>query len=212
MIPHVSQLPDPGPARPMDTGGVLHDLGHGLFALSCLTESVLNAERVPAQMRVPLTLISDEAARLLDLVRQASAAESTPKPVNVRTLLEAAARIAAQTSGTAVTLSPGAAVWLVTDETALWRMITNLVDNGVRAAGPLGEVELSAEPGPPVVVTVADNGPGFAEGSRGRPGRGLRVVSEQAGAGGARVRIERRSPRGTRVRLEFAPAVSEATG
>src|SRR5881227_2540356 len=88
MIPNVSQLPDPGPARPMDTGGVLHDLGHGLFALSCLTESVLNAGRLPARMRIPLTLISGEASRLLDLVRQASAAESAPKPVDVRTLLE----------------------------------------------------------------------------------------------------------------------------
>lgn len=212
MIPDTSPLPDPGPVRPMDTGGVLHDLGHGLFALSCLTESVLNAGPLPARMRIPLTLISGETARLLDLVRQAGTAESAPKPVDVRAVLEAVAEVAARTSGTTVTLRPGPPVWLVTDETALWRMITNLVDNGVRAAGPRGEVELAAEPGPPAVVTVTDDGPGFGEGARGWAGRGLRVVSEQAGAGGARVRIERRAPRGTCVRLEFAEAVSEATG
>lgn len=206
MIPKISQEPDSGSAHRVDTGGVLHDLGHGLFTLSCLTESLLNSERLPSQTRNRLTLISAEAARLLDLVRQADAAESTRKPVNVRTLLAAAAQIATQTSGTAVTLSPGAAVWLVTDELALWRMITNLVGNGVRAAGPLGEVELSAEPGPPVVVTIADNGPGFGDGARGRTGRGLLVVSEQAGAGGAQVRIEHRAPRGTCVRLEFEAA------
>ncbi|NBH04793.1 sensor histidine kinase, partial [Amycolatopsis sp. SID8362] len=189
MIPDISPLPDFGP---VDTGGVLHDLGHGLFTLSCLTESVLKTESLPSGMRIRLTLISEEAARLLDLVRQASAAGDAPKPVNVRTLLEAAAQVAAQATGAAVTVRPGAAVWVVTDELALWRMITNLVDNGVRAAGPVGEVELTAEPGPPVVITVADNGPGFGQGARGWAGRGLRVVSEQAGAGGARVRIERR--------------------
>lgn len=195
---------DTGPAPGLFSGDVLHDLGHGLFALSCLTESVLNSERLSAGAHRRIAVISDETARLLALVRQASAAECAPKPVDVVALLECAAQIATQTGGAAVKVRADEPVLLVTDELSLWRVITNLVGNAARAAGPGGEVELSAEPGPPVTVAIADNGPGFGRGPQGWAARGLRIVSEQAGAGGAQVRFEDRTPQGTCVRLVFA--------
>ena len=111
-----------------------------------------------------------------------------------------------------VCLPEGPPVWLVTDELSLWRIVTNLVGNAVRAAGPGGLVELAAEPGPPVAITVADDGPGFGTGPHGWAGQGLRVVSEAADAGGVVVHVGRRSPHGTDVRLEFPSASPSVTG
>ncbi|GGU15700.1 hypothetical protein GCM10010178_04080 [Lentzea flava] len=159
-----------------------------------------------------LSLIADETDRLLELVQHAAGDAAEPRPVAVRTLLDALAEVAQHTSGTTVTVRPGAPVWLVTDELSLWRILTNLVGNAVRAAGQDGLVELAAEPGPPVAITVADNGPGFGSGPHGWAGQGLRVVSEAADAGGAVLHFGRRSPHGTDVRLEFTSASPNAPG
>jgi signal transduction histidine kinase len=212
MTSEIHQFHPPGVVERRDSAGLLHDLGHGLFTLSCLAESLLTTDRLPARVRNRLGLIANEADRLLELVQHAAGDAAEPHPVAVRTLLDVVAEVAQHTSGTAVTVRPGAPVWLVTDELSLWRIVTNLVGNAVRAAGPGGLVELAAEPGPPVAITIADNGPGFGIGPQGWAGQGLRVVSEAADAGGAVVRFGRRSPRGTDVRLEFTSASPNATG
>jgi hypothetical protein len=211
MTSEIHQLHPPGVVTWRDSSGLLHDLGHGLFTLSCLAESLLPTERLPAWVRHRLSLIADETDRLLELVQHAGGDAAEPRPVAVRTMLEAMAEVAQHTSGTEVTVRPGAPVWLVTDELSLWRIVTNLVGNAVRAAGPGGLVELAAEPGPPVAIIVADNGPGFGNGPHGWAGQGLRVVSEAADAGGAVLRFGRRSPHGTDVRLEFTTS-PDATG
>jgi signal transduction histidine kinase len=194
--------------------GLLHDLAHGLFALSCLAESPISGEQVPAAARERLALIAGETARLLELVRRVLSEGDGPRPLDVRVLLEAVAAVSRHTADATVTVLPGEPVWLTVDEVSLWRMTTNLVDNAVRAAGPDGVVELSAAVGPPVVVTVADDGPGFGQGPKGWTSQGLRVVAEQARAGGVLVRISPRSPHGTCARMVFAgpPARSRRKG
>ncbi|GAB2831700.1 sensor histidine kinase [Lentzea nigeriaca] len=212
MTSEIHQFRPSGAVEWRDSAGLLHDLGHGLFTLSCLSESLLATERVPAWVRHQLSLIADETERLLELVQHAAGDVAEPRPVAVLTMLDAIAEVAQHTSGTEVTVRPGAPVWLVTDELSLWRIVTNLVGNAVRAAGQGGLVELSAEQGPPVAITVADNGPGFGIGPHGWTGQGLRVVSEAADAGGAVLHFGRRSPHGTSVRLEFTSASPNAAG
>ncbi|MEV6235652.1 HAMP domain-containing sensor histidine kinase [Lentzea sp. NPDC051838] len=212
MTSEIHRFRPPGAVEWRDSDGLLHDLGHGLFTLSCLAESLLPAERVPTWVRHQLSLIADETDRLLELVQHATGDATEPRPVAVRPLLGAIAEVAQHTSGTEVIVLPGAVVWLTTDELSLWRILTNLVGNAVRAAGPGGLVELAAEQGPPVAITVADNGPGFGDGPHGWAGQGLRVVSEAADAGGAVLRFGRRSPHGTDVRLEFTSTSPNAAG
>src|SRR5437763_8819535 len=212
MASEIHQFHPPGVVEWRDSAGLLHDLGHGLFTLSCLAESLLTTNRLAARVRRRLSLIADETDRLLELVQHAAGDAAEPHPVAVRTLLDVVAEIARHTSGTEVTLRSGVPVWLVTDELSLWRIVTNLVGNAVRAAGPGGLVELAAEPGPPVAITVADDGPGFGTGPHGWAGQGLRVVSEAADAGGVVVHVGRRSPHGTDVRLEFPSASPSVTG
>ena len=63
----------------------------------------------------------------------------------------------------------------------LWRVLTNVVDNAARAAGPAGRVELTvgmlAEPPPRAFLQVQDNGPGFGHGPPGATSLGLGVVT-----------------------------------
>jgi len=195
-----------------DSAGLLHDLGHGLFTLSCLVDSMRLGKRFPATARLRLALISEETERLLELVRHAAHPQTDPRPVDVCGLLGSVATVATETGNASVQVLPGTRVLLDVDEVSLWRIVTNLVDNAVRAAGPEGRVELSVSGGPPVVITVTDDGPGFGQGPAGWAACGLRVAAEQAGAYGGRVRITPREPCGTRVRVEFPGSLSNAAG
>jgi signal transduction histidine kinase len=209
----IEDSPDYREAGPPDHHGLLHDLGHGLLTLSCLADSVVSGGRLPAGAWQQLVLLSGEIGRLLELVRQALGGVAEPRPLDVRVLLAGVAAASRHAYHGTVAVLPGEDVWLTADEVSLWRILTNLVDNAVRAAGRDGVVELSVTPGPPVVVTVTDTGPGFGLGPRGWAGRGLSVVSEQARANGALVRIGSRSPHGTCVQIVFArPAARSRAG
>ncbi len=63
----------------------------------------------------------------------------------------------------------------------LWRVLTNVVDNAARAAGPSGRVEVAVGCWPSRhrgrVLEVLDNGPGFGHGPPGAASLGLGVVT-----------------------------------
>ncbi len=81
----------------------------------------------------------------------------------------------------AVMLRPGPEVQVMASPVLLWRVLANLVDNAVRAAGPACRVELTvgmlAEPPPRALLQVQDNGPGFGHGPPGAASLGLGVVT-----------------------------------
>jgi signal transduction histidine kinase len=109
------------------------------------------------------------------------------------------ARIAHETS---VILEPGPEVTVEASPALLWRVLTNVVDNAARAAGPGGRVGVSVSAGGDwAALDVIDDGPGFGQGPPGAASLGLGVVTtllESCGgaleirapaAGGAHVRI-----------------------
>ncbi len=54
----------------------------------------------------------------------------------------------------------------------LWRVLTNVVDNAARAAGPSGRVGVTVGSGraaPRAAIEVIDDGPGFGQGRPARP-------------------------------------------
>ena len=180
--------------------GLLHDLGHGLATVSYLADDMRTDPALSGTARHRLELMGRDLARLLDLV---AGDPAPPEPVDVRVLLGQVA--AARDCGSPVlALRPGEPVMLCTDPTLLWRMVSNLVDNAVRAAGPGGVVELAAaDDAGAVRLEITDDGPGIGGGPAGTASMGLGIVTGLARACGGELHLDAAGPRGTCARLVF---------
>lgn len=117
--------------------------------------------------------------------------------VDLRVLLSEVVVLRDAASPGSVVLRPGPAPLVRLDRRALCRLVTNLVDNAVRAAGPGGVVELDLEDSADPVVRIADDGPGPGAGPRGEQGMGLVVVRTLARRLGAEVTLRPRRGGGT---------------
>ena len=83
----------------------------------------------------------------------------------------------------------------------LWRLLPNVVDNAVPAAGPDGRVEVSVGGGDGDVTTVdvVDDGHLVGAGSPGAASLGFGVVDGLARTCGARLRVRPNHPQGALV-------------
>lgn len=87
--------------------------------------------------------------------------------------------------------------------TKLRRAILNVLDNAVRAAGSEGEVVVAAcTSGPQTIVSIADNGPGFARIGT-VTGFGMQIVSEATREAGGSLHIRTGPEPGTTVELRL---------
>lgn len=189
--------------------GLLHDLGHDLATLALLVEGVRADDKLTPDTRHRVNLIERQTSRLLGLVREGVRYVVTPPEIAVRTLLAELVEVADARGSTSVTLRPGPPILLAADANLLWRMVTNLVGNAIRAAGPGGRVEVSVtrQDERTVEVRVADDGPGFGHAPDGTASVGLRVVHQLAAISGARVEHESPPGGGAVVRLVFEAPV-----
>ncbi|HTT49928.1 MAG TPA: ATP-binding protein [Streptosporangiaceae bacterium] len=180
-----------------------------MTTLSYLVEAVRGDTELPGDAEFRLELLSLEMSRLLDVIahefpgREETAASVSD--VSLRPLAGQVTQLARVAHESAVLLRPGPDVRVLASPVLLWRVLTNVVDNAARAAGPSGRVEVTvgrlAKPPPRAVIEVLDNGPGFGNGPAGAATLGLGVVTtllESCGgsmeirapdAGGAQVRI-----------------------
>lgn len=183
---------------------VLHDLGHDLATLSCLVEALRGDPMLPAQARRRVELIDEEMVRLRDHVRHAVMRSAEPVSLSVRDVAERIVVLSDEAAETSVVLRPGTQAWLRVDESVLWRILRNVVDNAVRAAGPSGrvEVDVTSVDGQ-VAIEVSDDGLGFGNGSSGWATRGLNIVTGLVAACGGTFDVRARLPRGTCVRIVF---------
>ncbi|MDR7300166.1 sensor histidine kinase [Haloactinomyces albus] len=185
--------------------GLLHDLGQGLGTLSLLTDGIHDDPALSAETRYRLKLMAQELSRLVDLAAL-PVGEPILDTVDVRELLGQLVSLTALSSRATVVLRPGADVALCTDRTLLWRMVVNLVDNAVRAAGPDGTVEIAVGDECGVVVEVIDDGPGFGDGPGGVASQGLGIVLDLARRCGAHLQVCPAEHGGTCARLVFPDA------
>jgi signal transduction histidine kinase len=89
------------------------------------------------------------------------------------------------------------------DREGLHRALTNVLDNGARAAGPDGHINVKArQRDGQIVVEIADDGLGFGHITHGR-GHGMVTVDEVMRAARGRLEIRSGPDSGTRVRLRF---------
>lgn len=182
---------------------LLHDLGHDLATLSCLVEGLRGDPGLPEQALRRVELIDQEMIRLRDHVRQVVERSSAPGVVSVRSMAERIVVLIDEVAETRVVLRPGDEVSLRITESVLWRILKNVVDNAVRAAGPAGRVEVGAalSGNGQVIVEVADDGPGYPNGPPGWASRGLSIVTGLVAACGGSFDVRARLPRGTCVRI-----------
>jgi two-component system, NtrC family, sensor histidine kinase HydH len=174
-----------------------------------------------------MAIISEEAKRLAQLVNQllelGRPLHPSPRAVAIEDLVARAVRLLAtrgELAGRTVGMPSTANTMAWLDPTLAELAVLNVVQNAVQSTS--GEVHIAVErEGARARCVVVDDGPGFPDEIRARLGQpfattratgtgmGLAVVRRIMEASGGRVSIEKGTPCGTRVALEF-PVPSRA--
>ncbi|WP_188987751.1 sensor histidine kinase [Saccharopolyspora thermophila] len=193
-----------GPRGGAELRSLLHDLGHGLATLSYLADGLRAEASLAGDALHRLRLMELELDRLLGLV-DLRVEQPVEEVFALRGLLTQLVAVKSLAGPADVSLAPGPAITLRTDQTLLWRMVSNLLDNAVRAAGRGGRVEVAADRAGAggVSVEITDDGPGFGNAPPGSSSLGLGIVMALAQRCGADLRIDPPPRRGTRVQLAF---------
>ncbi len=205
----------PGTSVPAQDGdvefrGLLHDLGHQMMTLSLLAETVRDDSTLSGSSRQRMELVMQEMMRIVDVITdcmpagQAGVVCASPSIIDVRRLAGEVSQLAQLAYDTSVVLCPGSPAVLRIGPTLLWRVLANLVDNAVRAAGPDGTVEIRVEQKLDTVIEVIDSGGGFGSGPRGVAGIGLTVVEQLLEAEGGTLDMAAAESGGTCARVSFS--------
>ena len=194
--------------------GLLHDLGHEMTTLSYLVEAVRGDVSLPDDSSCRLELLSLEMSRLLDLITHGMTGTEEAavcEPVNLREMLTQLIRLAGLSHGARVELLPGPDASPEVNTVLLWRVLSNVVDNAARAAGPSGHVNVSLATQDGTVVEVADDGPGFGSGPPGTASLGLEIVTSLLEAVGGSMEVESPAGGGASVRVHLPVPVTAAS-
>lgn len=183
--------------------GALHDIGHDLATLNHLVDALASEDSLSVAGKRRIGLVQGELNRMTRVVRHALVDDANPVVINVRSLVEQLISVHAGAGGVPIALTGISDIKLHVDDTMLWRMLSNLVHNAMRAAGPTGHVEITIADRPVPTIGINDDGPGFGQGPSGWTGNGLVAVRQLAGMCGARLRFEDLQPHGTRAELAF---------
>ncbi len=187
------------------SASLAHDIGHELATLSCLVSAVRADPAVRGASHRRLGLIEREVERLQELVGLRTE-EAADLEVSLPGLVAEVVEPLALSGPTAVITHPSPDVRRRVDARSLWRLLSNLVNNAVRAAGPEGTVRLLVLEGPPPVIEVHDDGPGFGSGPSGHRGLGLETSRTLAARCGAVLGFAAADGGGTVARISFRTA------
>jgi signal transduction histidine kinase len=210
---------------------VSHELRTPIGALQALLENLADGVESPDPQALRTALAQTErlgrlVAQLLDLSRlEAGAVPMSPRPFEVRRLLEQATRECALGEDRRVRLKvcvqPGD-LRANGDPERVHQVVANLLENAVRHSPPDGRVWLSAyDLDGATAIEVADEGPGIPEheaqhvfdrfhrvdaarsAGAGGTGLGLSIARWIVDAHGGAIRVERREPHGCRMVVEL---------
>jgi signal transduction histidine kinase len=202
------RAPAPAAESELAVRGLLHDLGHQLLTLSLLADSVRDDNALTADSRQRLELVMQEMLRIADIIADSMPTEPGPEEssrTDVRVLANEVAQLADLAYDTTVTVAPGNSAVVQISASLLWRVLANLVDNAVRAAGPGGHVDIRIEHERGTVLEVTDDGPGFDAGPPGAAGIGLSVVHQLLATTDGHLDVSEAPTGGACVRVTFGP-------
>ena len=166
-----------------------HDVRQPAAAIRAIVAAVEMESDLSPTARQWLRQITLEARRVSDLCDDALGRRTG---AGVACLSDLAAEVAdaASLAFLAAVTFDGEPVVVDADPVALRRVLWNLVENAVRAAGPGGQVRVTTRPSrSEVVIVVADSGPGFGRGDTGVAGLGLQIVGRVVRGLGGRIHI-----------------------
>ncbi len=176
-----------------------------MTTLSYLVEAVRGDAELPGDAGGRLELLSLEMSRLLDIIAEeipGRAGVPAEAEVELRSLAGQVTQLARIAHETAVILEPGPEVTVEASPALLWRVLTNVVDNAARAAGPYGRVGVTvAGQADQALVDVIDDGPGFGQGPPGAASLGLGVVTTLLESCGGALEIRAPESGGAHVRI-----------
>jgi signal transduction histidine kinase len=187
---------DPGAIDLRTLRELCHDLTVPATAIKLLTH-VAAAESDPGPaMLARLRQISDEASRIADIcgyfLDQPGNADAPPVDDGAADLHVLAAETADSMrwrySGVIIVTAEAATV--AAHPVVVVRILTNLLDNACRAAGPGGRVQVTVRrDGEQAKLVIADSGPGFGQAESGKASLGLSIVAAMARRGGGSLRM-----------------------
>ena len=179
-----------------------------MMTLSLLADSVRDDGALSSAARHRMEIVTQEMVRLVQLIGESMSpdvATARAEMVDIRQIADEVAQLAGLAYDTAVRVEPGGPAVISVSASLLRRVLRNLVDNAVRAAGPGGQVSIRVEQKPETVVEIADTGPGFGRAPAGAAGLGLTVVRELLHVAGGRLDVATEPAGGARVRVTFSP-------
>lgn len=184
-----------------------HDLRQPVATIAALAEACRVTPGLPSEVQTRLLHILEESARMSAFIRQMLSQRLAPVPVDLGEFAREAAASAQVTSSGVVQAVVQSGAVVVADEVALHRVLGNLVDNAVRAAGEGGSVIITVKrSGGWVRCDVADSGPGFGEGPSGAGSYGLAIVERFLRAHRGRLEIRRSKLGGALLRMRLPAA------
>ncbi len=187
---------DPGAIDLRTLRELCHDLTVPATSIKLLTH-VAAAESDPGPaMLARLRQISDEASRIADICAyfldqpwDAAAPPADAGAADLHSLVaETADSMRWRYSG--VVSVSAEAVTVAAHPVVVVRILTNLLDNACRAAGPGGRVRVTVRrDGEQAKLVIADSGPGFGQAESGKASLGLSIVAAMVRRGGGSLRM-----------------------
>lgn len=168
-----------------------HDIQHEIGTITLLASVLSSSHDVGPESRQRARQILGEIGWLDELLRaygegsaDVGARDYAAEPVRIDALVSDVVLPMRLTTQTRLILNAGVA-WAYVDRLPFWRVMRNLMDNAVQAAGPTGIIDVAVHTtGELVEVTVSDDGPGFGPETSRPEARGLSIVSEFVAAWG----------------------------
>jgi signal transduction histidine kinase len=166
-----------------------HDLTVPATSIKLLTQVAATESDPGPAMRARLRQIYEEAARIANICGYVLDQPREQGPADLDLLAADVADSARwQYAGLIDVVADSAPV--AAHPVVVVRILTNLIDNACRAAGPGGRVRLTVRAeGERATLIVADSGRGFGQGESGKASLGLDIVAAMARRCGASVTL-----------------------
>ncbi|HEY6793147.1 MAG TPA: ATP-binding protein [Kineosporiaceae bacterium] len=184
-----------------------HDLQHGLATIALLAEAVQGGAGLEREAAERLRHLQSEVRRLALLLAeefQDDPAADVDGPVRVDLVVREVCKVLAATSAVPVD-AVTEPVHCAVGPGSLWRVLSNLTDNAIRAVAGRGRVQIRVRARDSLaIVEVDDSGPGFGLGGAGLASLGLGIVQDFVARYDGTLEIGAGSLGGCRVRISLA--------